>query len=248
MTININFRSFWAGLILGVSASGIIYITLLNVPRHGISNISLLNIVTGGASIILAIVAIGISLYHYDRAKRTEQDAATALEGIRSQTTTLQEITSEHMGKLIDAGTRRSAFEEAFSQQWTQKTAPPQGEPIEPQKQWDDLDIINAALVSYYYAALANVSLQFVIATLPLNLLSQIVWLKTAIDGSNQSIFAVNTWMDSLSADRKTEVAQLSNFNFYEFTKIQFVDTSMIKTMDQAISQKDNSNNQNVNS
>jgi len=58
------------------------------------------------ASIILAIVAIGLAVFFYRDSKSAESNVATSLEGIKTQSEILKEISARWMDRLMEYVTR----------------------------------------------------------------------------------------------------------------------------------------------
>jgi len=69
-------------------------------PPPGLSVVEAFNLAAAIASIVLAVVAIGLSIFFWMKGKDTETRVATALEGIRSQTDALQKLTGRWMDRF----------------------------------------------------------------------------------------------------------------------------------------------------
>ena len=117
------------------------------------------------ASIILAVLAIWMSLYFYNQSKNTESRVQIALEGIRSQTEALQTLSSKQMDRLTKFVTTPRTEMPAELQQVISALERLPDNIIErlptPQVSagQEELvtELINSYIVIYYYTAVANV-------------------------------------------------------------------------------------------
>ena len=66
---------------------------------------NILSLIASSVSIILGILAIGITIYFYEKTKKTEINVAKSLAKIEAETGTLQKVTSTVMQKLTDYAT-----------------------------------------------------------------------------------------------------------------------------------------------
>jgi len=109
------------------------------------------------AGIVLSVCAIGLSFWFYDKAKDAEQRTLAALEGIKSQTETLKDITAKQMGKLIRSATEVRPMDEIITLIATFRDFP------SPQIQLKDAQIssltaqsIEGYIGAFFYASFSN--------------------------------------------------------------------------------------------
>lgn len=72
-----------------------------------VSWLSISGLTAGIVSVILGLAALGISAIFFVSAKNSERAIASALEGIRAQTTTLSEISTRHLRDLTKVISRQ---------------------------------------------------------------------------------------------------------------------------------------------
>lgn len=62
--------------------------------------ITIISLIASLASLVLAVIAIWMSMYFYNQSKNTEANVQIALEGIKSQTNTLQSLNARTLDRL----------------------------------------------------------------------------------------------------------------------------------------------------
>jgi len=131
-----------------------------------------INLAAAMASIVLAVVALSLSLYLYVKGRDNEVRASSALSKIESQVGALEKLSGKMLDRLTKAVTDRSPEHEALEvvasafkqlpdtllaiglQQPIRQTAPPE-ELIS--------ELISAMIGAYHYSGMSNVLLQFLI-------------------------------------------------------------------------------------
>lgn len=73
-----------------------------------------INLASSIASIILAVIAIGMSVYFYTQSKNTETKVESSLESIKAQTDTLQKLTGKWMDRLTKYVTDSNPYDQTF--------------------------------------------------------------------------------------------------------------------------------------
>lgn len=129
----------------------------------------LFNTAVGLTSLVLGGFAIWLSLHFYERAKESEKQAALLLEGIRTQTDSLQKLTGRWMDRFTRHATEPKPVDEGLmalvsavadlpttiltTLRITPGAEPTQVEPIR-------AELVNTYIGLHYYSAVANVALQ----------------------------------------------------------------------------------------
>lgn len=125
----------------------------------------LINLAVGISSLLLGILAGGLSLYFFNLSKESERRASQLLENIKTQTETLQKLTGRWMDKLINYSTQsQPVYSETLTTLMTViqemptriSTSLPRGTGEDAVKR----EMIVGYIGTYYYAALTNVILQ----------------------------------------------------------------------------------------
>lgn len=183
-----------------------------------------INLAASLASLILAVLAIGLSVYFYTQSKNTETNISGALEGIRAQTDALQRIVGKQMTQLIRGVTEQPSPESsvyvemisAIKQIPTNVTmllqAPSSSSAAaaEASAQYWKEEAIRGYLGAYYYAAIANVANSFFLPSL--EYLEQDNYLKTIQDTSYSNFQFIESWLSSLGKD----LTKSNNYHLYE--------------------------------
>src|SRR5690348_1876077 len=78
------------------------------------SAVEIVNLVASLASLILAVIAIWLSIHFYDKAKESEKITEVNVNEIKTQTTALTEISSRMLDKYTDYATKPKAADETF--------------------------------------------------------------------------------------------------------------------------------------
>jgi hypothetical protein len=127
------------------------------------------SIIASFVSLILAILAIGLSIYFFVQSKDTETKVQTALEGIRSQTDTLQGLSAKWMDRLTKyVTTPRTEVSESSQILLTIIRELPENivsrlgkAPSQTNEQGLRQEVITAYIALYYYTGASNVWAQF---------------------------------------------------------------------------------------
>jgi hypothetical protein len=131
--------------------------------------VTIVSLVAGIVSVLLGLLAIGISLYFYTQTKNTEKDVSGLLEGIRAQTETLQKIVGRQMDRLIRGVTEQapsSDFSALYEMIGAIKDIPttvitllqaPSSSSTQAAQWWKE-EAIKGYIGAYYYAACVPVS------------------------------------------------------------------------------------------
>ena len=151
------------------------------------------SIIASIVSTILAVFAIGLAVFFYTQSKNTETHVKTALEGIRTQTDTLQKLTGRWMDRLTKFVTSPRNLESVEQRRLieTLKDLPrdiasqlPTPSSTTAQNQLL-LEIVTAYCALYYYTAISNYWAQWALPALEdfdANPLSQFI--KDVVDNS----------------------------------------------------------------
>jgi len=129
------------------------------------STVEIWNLAASITSIVLAVVAILLSVLFFFNAKAAESSATNALEGIKGQTSALQELTRRWMDRLTRAVTTVRPQDEMLMQVVAAITNMPStmSANLAPDRSHVDAltnSTVHGYIGAYYYAALANVVVQ----------------------------------------------------------------------------------------
>jgi len=131
---------------------------------HYTSNmLEIFSIAASIASIILAIVAIGLAVFFYRDSKSAESNVATSLEGIKTQSEILKEISARWMDRLTEYVTRPGQLLEIAAVAQTIRTT---GEGVASSADTITLDkeqqaaVVTLTIALYYYVGMTNVEAQ----------------------------------------------------------------------------------------
>jgi hypothetical protein len=137
----------------------------------GTSNVDWLTIINTSValmSLVLGLLAIGLAIYFYNRAKESETATATALQAIRTQSEMLQKLTGRWMDRFTRHAVEPKPADEGLLQlvqvvaslpttilahMQVRHTDAPNNEPLMK-------EVVDAYVGLYYYTALANVLAQ----------------------------------------------------------------------------------------
>ena len=127
------------------------------------------SIIASFVSLILAIIAIAMSIYFFVQSKNTETKVQTALEGIRSQTDALQGLSAKWMDRLTRyVTTPRTEVSESSQILLTIIKELPENivsrlgkTPAVSNEQTLRQEVIASYIALYYYTGVANVWSQF---------------------------------------------------------------------------------------
>lgn len=125
------------------------------------------NLVSSISSIILSILAIWLALYFYNHGRDVEKNSEKALEGIKTQSDSLQRLTAKWMDRLTRHITDQKPAEETILevvQLMREYPTSPTASLNIPQNQ-EQIDNLTKQAISgyigiYYYSALTNVFAQ----------------------------------------------------------------------------------------
>jgi hypothetical protein len=177
------------------------------------------SLVAGLVSVILGIIAIGISVYFYTQAKDTEREVSGALEGIRAQTDALQKIVGRQMGQLIRGVTEQQPHDFTLVQQMIGaikdipisvitllQTPPPS---TQANQAWR-AETIKGYLGAFYYSAITNLCNQYFLP--PLEQLQPDDLFKRMVDGSYQDFRMMDNWFTTLD---QVELQNSPSYHLY---------------------------------
>jgi len=219
MTINLDLKNFVEGIFVGSGCT--VIAGFLVEGTSTIDNISLLNVVTGGTSIVLALVAISVSLYHYERNKKTEKEVSEALAGIKSQTDTLKDLTGDQIKRLTEAVIRTRFEEPESARRLDESLAESPSVDSISEDEFNQQAVINAYVYSYFYILAANVALQMWFIRE-----RRESWVKGALDLTYREATRLDQLLDSLEPRLKT--AAPSN-GLYELARNTWLKKGLIK-------------------
>lgn len=168
-----------------------------------------INLAAATASLILAVLAIGLAVYFYTQSKNTEATVSGLLEGIRAQTDALQKIVGKQMGQLIRGVTEQpggdisvvyemiSAIKEIPINVTTLLQAPSSSAQSAQQsaQQWRQ-ESLKAYICTYYYSALTNMGNQYYLP--PLAQLQDNDFFKRIVDASHADFITLDIWFSSI--------------------------------------------------
>jgi len=164
------------------------------------------SVVSGIVSLVVSVLAVGLSVYFYTQAKNTEKDIAGLLEGIRAQTDALQKIVGKQMDRLIRGVTEQpeggirvvyevlAAIKEIPGSVTHLLQAPSTA--AQAAQQWQS-EAISGYIGAYYYAALTNIAHQFYLPAL--DQLQDGDVFKRIIDTSHADFFMLDQWFGTLN-------------------------------------------------
>ena len=122
---------------------------------------TIIGIASAVASTVLAVVAMGQSLYFYNQAKNTERNTGETLAAIRAQTQTLEKLTGRQLDRLTRFATQPRDHEPAMSyvvtlmRELTNITA--SSSPVSPTAGTSKDDAVLLGLYNtFYFSGLAN--------------------------------------------------------------------------------------------
>lgn len=111
------------------------------------------------ASIILAIVAILLSVYFYTQSKKSEKDITNSLSKIETQSQTIEKITGKQIERLTEHLTKQSGLDEIHTDLKMiahMATTMKQDGQVTTIGSNERLEIIKYIIGSYYYCATTN--------------------------------------------------------------------------------------------
>jgi hypothetical protein len=161
-------------------------------------------------SLIVSILAIGLSVYFYTQSKNTETSVSGLLEGIRAQTDALQKIVGKQMSVLIRNVTEQpnlefsvygqmiSAIREIPGNMTTLLQMPTSSERAAHQsaQEWRQ-ESLKSYIIAFYYSALSNMANQVYLP--PLNQLEGGNIFKRIIDSSHADFTSLDTWFSAMN-------------------------------------------------
>jgi hypothetical protein len=130
------------------------------------------NTVVGATSLILGGFAIWLSLHFYERSKESEKQVALLLEGIRTQTDSLQKLTGRWMDRFTRHATEPKPVDEGLMALvsavadlpttilTTLRVTPAATNSAQPQVEQLVTELISTYIALHYYSAVANVAMQ----------------------------------------------------------------------------------------
>lgn len=131
-----------------------------------LSTIDIINLIAPIASLILAILAISLSLYFYNKSKDAEKNSEINVGEIKTQTKSLNQLATRMLDKFTDYATKPKAVDESFLilANLYSKTVPDVGGALNSQS-GATLDearqyIVNSSILSFFYSAVANMATQ----------------------------------------------------------------------------------------
>jgi hypothetical protein len=167
-----------------------------------------INLVSSLASLILSILAIWLSLYFYTKSKDTEKTVDSALTGIRTQTDSLQKLSSKQLDKYTTYATTPRPPDESWvilARLIETKMGPSVQANSESADQTELLRQMGQSLVDnyiavLYYSGMANVAFQ---RFLPEDIaeLEENTSAKAIVDLTNSDFRYVKGWIDEYAAD-----------------------------------------------
>lgn len=162
-------------------------------------------LIAGIVSIVLAVIAIAISLYFYTQGKNTESRISGLLEAIRAQTDMLQKIVGRQMDRLIRGVTEQphtdytavtemiGAIKDIPTTVITLLQAPTSS--AQATQAWRR-SAIDGYIGAYYYAAISNISNQCFLP--PLESLETENIIKKVLDTSFADFTNLDRWFPTL--------------------------------------------------
>jgi hypothetical protein len=127
-----------------------------------IEQVALWGIVASLVSVVLGVVAIGLSMYLYNSSRSAERGAAATLAEIRAQTEILGKITDRQLARLTKAVTERPRLGDIAPQLAAALAEQPRIETEIDIHQYEQLGdaMLSVSIGTYYYTGLANIVLQ----------------------------------------------------------------------------------------
>ncbi len=129
--------------------------------------VEIFSIAASIASVILAVIAIAMSIFFYTQSKNTESSVKESLSGIRTQTDSLQKLTGRWMDRLTKYVTSPKENTDTTEQvrQLLQSLPENIAEQIKLPATSENAaltsEIVTSYIALYYYSAVANVWAQF---------------------------------------------------------------------------------------
>lgn len=161
----------------------------------------IINLISSIASLILSVVAIALSLYFYDKSKQTEKEVGILLVAIRTQTTSLENLTGKWMDRLTRYATSPKAADEItvlmmeiIKASSVQNITSQLSSPDETTQTIRGLtnQLVSSYIGMYYYVALTNIFTQGYLP--PLTELEDNNPIKNIVDSSNTDFL----WLDNI--------------------------------------------------
>ena len=115
------------------------------------------------AQFFIAMIAIALSVTFFLSAKRAEKEASNALEGIKAQTKTLENITAKQLARLTKHMTEQKPIDDLLKFMETVKGLPAESHlDFQLRQQTEQLraTTIEGYIGSYYYSAVTNAFVQ----------------------------------------------------------------------------------------
>ena len=165
-----------------------------------------LSVVSSSVSIILAIIAIALSIYLFVQSKNTEKEVTNALSSIKTQVDSLQKLTGRWMDRLTKYATEpKDPFEMiaivSALQELPEKFAAQISLPIASKSEEIMTDRLIASYISIlYYVAVANYAIQGYLPPIE-EVLENDYW-KRLLDRSYQDYYAIENLLITVDIDR----------------------------------------------
>ena len=181
------------------------------------TSIDLINLAVGITSLLLAILAGGLSIYFFVATKETERRTAQLLEAIKTQTDALQKLTGKWMDKLINYSTQsQPVYSETLSTLMAVIQEMPSRLSVSLPASTDSdavkKEMIVGYIGTYYYAAMANVAIQALVPQ-DFDVLDETHnALKSIVDNSYSD---VNTFRELLQG-QEGELLSSRAYGFYQ--------------------------------
>lgn len=201
---------------------------------YNLTTFDIINLAVGLASLLMAILAGGLSIYFFVQSKATEKSTSQLLEGIKVQTEVLQKLTGKWMEKLINYSTQsQPVFNDTLTTLVTFiQEMPSRLSGNVPSNSTDRQGMIIGFIGTYYYAAIANTAIQmnvpdeFNVQNETHNLI------KNLLDSTASDVQTFRTMLQSLGQD----LNQSPGYNFFQSTETYWLPS--VKTFEEAYAEK----------
>lgn len=174
------------------------------------TNIDLINLIASVASLILSIVAIWLSLYFYNQAKKTENTVNSSLESIKSQATSLERLTARWMDRLTKYVTDSRPADETtvMLMSLIKETVTPVSTQLNAPASTQNEELISSYIAIYYYAAITNIEGQALLPSDIADLETDGATIKGIVDSSNNDFLHLKGVLSGIN-ERKLKASPL---------------------------------------
>lgn len=180
------------------------------------SAVDVINLISSLASLILAIVAIWLSLHFYDKAKQSEKQTEVNVNEIKTQTKTLTDISSRLLDKYTDYATRPKAADESFlviAQLLGQHTVGNVGNTSGSPQQLKSY-ALGVTIAAFHYAGMANLAIQDLLPP-ERDAIDEANNLPRLLDNTKNDFIILR---DALAQEDSAEIGVNDLFSIYQIT------------------------------